>query len=201
RTAGDAYLERVLAAQRLELFRQRIALGFLDARTMADVDQASFVVVQAEEERADGAGTFAVAEAADDAVGGLEVLDLDHAVAVARVIRLAQALGHDAIESGTAEFVEPVVGDFALVRRRRKADQRSVGNLLEESLQQFAALFDRLVGDRFPFHHQKIEREVMRRNLLRELADPRLRRMNALQEIIEGQPPADWYDAFAVDDE
>ena len=54
-------------------------------------------------------GPFAVAETADDAVRGLEVLDLDHPFAVAGVIRLAEALGHDAVESGAAEFVEPVV--------------------------------------------------------------------------------------------
>src|SRR5258706_7170620 len=138
RAAGDAHLERVFACQRFKPFRKRGAIIFPDRRGVADVDEASFFVIKTEQERADLARPLAVAEAADDAVGGLEMLDLDHPLAVAGVVRLAEALGHHAIESGAAELIEPVAGQFAVGRGRRKADRRSFRHAHAEMLQLFS---------------------------------------------------------------
>src|SRR3954453_5408178 len=98
RAAGNAHFERILAAQRFELPRQRVAFVFFVAGAVAEVDEASFVLVQAEEERADGASALAVAEAADDAVCGLQVFDLDHALPIAGGIRLPQGPGHTPLQ-------------------------------------------------------------------------------------------------------
>ena len=118
RPARHAHLEWVFILDRFELLRQIGAIALADRRRVADVHESSFVVVEAEEERADGLCSFAVAESADDAIGGLEVLDLYHSLAIAGVIRLADPLGHHAVESERPEFVEPLQRDFAIGRGR-----------------------------------------------------------------------------------
>src|SRR3954470_24338122 len=85
--AGKAFL----GDQRHELRGQRRLLVFLDCRGEADMVQQPLVVIAAEQQRAYPlfavvAFIGSVAEAADDAVGAAEVLDLLHALAIAGLI-------------------------------------------------------------------------------------------------------------------
>src|SRR4051812_9738862 len=48
---------------------------------------------------------------------------------------------------------------------------------------------------------KKVENDVERGRLLRELADPALRRVNALEQVIERKFAFDWHDDLAVEDE
>src|SRR5256885_1177690 len=75
----------------------------------ADVGAPAGIVVEAEEARADhGAGSVLVpSEAGDRAIGGARVRDLEHR-ALARPVRLVEALGYHAVEARGLEAADPV---------------------------------------------------------------------------------------------
>src|SRR5713226_5183835 len=60
-------------------------------------------------------------EAGDDTVGGASVFDLDHR-ALARPVGRIQTLGHDTVESGTLEAMEPVFRHGAVACGRGEVD-------------------------------------------------------------------------------
>ena len=73
-------------AQRLQLLRELLARRHRERRRDADVVQHAVIVVEAEQQRADGVlAALVPAEAGDHAVGGARVLDLEHR-ALARLV-------------------------------------------------------------------------------------------------------------------
>ena len=102
------FLPRVVVesglAQGQKLGDQLLAARRGEARRDPDVVQRPLVVVEPEKKRTDHrAGAVLVpAEAADDAVGGARVLDLDH-LALAGKVLAGKALGDDAVEARALE--------------------------------------------------------------------------------------------------
>src|SRR3954471_6641962 len=94
RLAGEAWRRDIA----LELLGQLRLVVARDVRREADVIELAAVVVEAEQQRADHGLAFVVAEATDHAVGAAVILDLLHAVAVARAVRHIASLGDDAIK-------------------------------------------------------------------------------------------------------
>src|SRR5438128_9505622 len=82
-----------------------------------------------------GAHPFAVvapAKAADDAISGALFFHFDHG-ALARMINTVHALGDDAVEAGSAIFLEPVQRHLPVTRDRTEIDRLGLGT--EECLQ------------------------------------------------------------------
>src|SRR5205085_11584781 len=79
--------------QRLHHLGDLLSVRALEARRKTDVVQQAVIVVETQQQRADNLGPFAVAKAADDAIGRPSPLDLLHAVALARAIRQIEPLG------------------------------------------------------------------------------------------------------------
>ena len=77
---------------------------------MPDEVQLALVVVEAEQEGADTLAVLVQPVAADHAVHGAAVLDLDHLPA-AFGVGSVERLRHDAVEAGRFELVEPAAGD------------------------------------------------------------------------------------------
>ena len=101
--------------------------------------ERAFVVEQAEQQRTDvRTGPVLVpAEPRHHAVGRALVLDLEHR-ALAGLVRGVEPLGHDAVETGTLEVVEPVGRERAVAGRGGEVDRRrGVG---EDGLEAGAAL-------------------------------------------------------------
>ena len=84
------------SAQRLELPRQGRALGVGDGGGEADMVELAGIVIEAQQQRADEAAVALVAEAADDAIGRAQALDLDHRP-LAGLIGIVEALGDHAV--------------------------------------------------------------------------------------------------------
>ena len=82
----------------------------MNAGRDADVVQATVVVVEAEQQRADALAVLVDAVPGHRAVGRALVLDLHHRALVGRV-HVVEPLGHDAVESGALERREPRLGD------------------------------------------------------------------------------------------
>src|SRR5262245_53826573 len=109
--------------------------------------QVSFVIVETEEQRANGVVTALVpSESGDNAIGGARVLDLEHRTRAGHV-RLRVRLGNDAIEAGTFKTFEPLRGNLAIACHRRQVDRRL--HLREETLEFAAAFALRLCENRF----------------------------------------------------
>ena len=112
-------VERVLAIRR-EKLHELAPLLVGEARADADVLQVAGVVVETEQQRADGVSLAALvpAEAGDDAVAVALVLHLEHH-ALVRLVDAARRLRHHAVEAGALEAPEPVA--------RRRARSRVAG--------------------------------------------------------------------------
>ena len=113
------------------------------------------------------------------------MLHLDHSLAIAGVIRLAEALGHHTVEAQAGVFAEPIARNFSIARRRRKVEQRLPGHRGEKLFELCAPLLDWLIDQAFSLEHEKIECEVLRGRLAGQLANARLGRMNSLQKMIK----------------
>ena len=160
RSAGEAGRANVP----FQLLRhRRLRLGG-DVRCEADMVQQTFVVVEAEKQRADLTAIRAVAKPADDAIDGADLLDLDHRRAIAGAVGAVETLGDDAVEVA-ADLAKPASCLGQLRRRRRQADgaaRREV--LLCERLQQRPTLGEGKVEQALPlFVREQIERDVQGR--------------------------------------
>src|ERR1051325_11821472 len=107
------------------------------------------------------------------------------------------------------EIVVPVGGRLSfddLLQRIHPAEKR-IRKLAESTPAHYYAfdiLFANgklLVDEELPVRDEDVERVVVRRSRLRQLPDPFLRRMDALQEIVERQPPAHRHNDLAVEHE
>ena len=67
------------------------------------------LVIEAQQQRADEAAVALVAEAADDAIGRAQALDLDHRP-LAGLIGIGEALGDHAVGGAFARVAEPALG-------------------------------------------------------------------------------------------
>ncbi len=92
------------------------ALGGGEAAAGADVLEGAGVVVETEEEGADGSAVavFVPAEAGDDAVAVALVFDLEEGALVGGV-GAGEGFGDDAVEAGAFEAGEPVLRDGAVL--------------------------------------------------------------------------------------
>ena len=86
--------------------------------------QASLVVEQSEQQRADDVGSLLVpAETRDHAIGGAGMLDLEHR-ALAGLIRGVFRFRDHAVKARALEALQPFGGDLAVARHRREVDRR-----------------------------------------------------------------------------
>ena len=157
------------------------------------------VVVEAEQERADELvlAVLVPAEAGDDAVGGARVLDLDHR-ALARLIGERVGLGHDAVEPGALEALEPVGGDRAVARRRREVDRRLDAG--EGLLEARAPLGLRAIAQVLVAEREQVPRDERRRLLRGEHLHARCGGMDAEEQRLEVEPPSVRDHDLAVED-
>ena len=109
------------------------------------------------------------AEAGDDAVRGALVLDLEHRP-LARLVARVELLGHDAVEAGALEPVEPVGGQPAIGRRRREVDRRS--GLAEHRLEPRPPLALGDLAQVLVAEGQQVPRHERRRRLAGQHLDP-----------------------------
>ena len=135
RVAGET-----AALQLFQLRRQRLAVERPQRRGEADMVEPARLAIQAEQQRPDfllaALGGRGVAEAADDAVGAAQVLDLEHG-ALAWPVGFVETLGDDAIQRSAAGLAQPFAGIgkasrlgrqpqfFDLAERRKETLQRS----------------------------------------------------------------------------
>ena len=161
------------------------------------VEQA-VIIVEPEQQRADLFLLFGIAEAADDAVRGALLLDLDHRP-LARAIVVVEALGDHAVERAAAAFQPgesgiPVGGDGRQMHARHRV-------LCEEALQCLAPFRQRLIEQRLPAELEQIEQHQLGGRFLRELAHPAFGRMQPQLQRVERQDVADRNDELAVEQE
>src|SRR3954453_5571074 len=96
RLAGEAAALARRLAELFDLRRELLALAGGEGRAEPDVVEEAVFVVEAEQQRAEGRRRLGtVAEAADDALDGADVLDLLHAGAVAGAVIGVEPLGDD----------------------------------------------------------------------------------------------------------
>ena len=110
-----------------------------------------------------------MAIAADHAVGGALLLDLDHRAFAGRVW-LVGALRDYSVERLAASR-EPFCGDGGIGRRRGEA-QRGIVELVHELHQRAAALGERPVGKHLLPQLEAIEQHQQGGSLARKLVDP-----------------------------
>src|SRR5438105_10843321 len=123
-----------------------------------------------------------IAEAADDAVGGALLLDLDHRP-LARAIVLRGALGDYAVER-TAAALEPGEGRIPVVGYRRQVEPALL-ILAEEPLQLLASLRQWLARQGSSLQPEQVEQHQLGRGFLRQLADAALSRMQPQLECFK----------------
>src|SRR4051794_37622301 len=122
RTAGRIAGEAGWGDQLFQFLGQRRLVITRDGRGEADMMQETLTVIEPKQQRADERLAFVIAKAADDAVCTAVVLDLLHAVALARPVWQVAPLGDDAVERG-AHPLEPApcVGELGGCRREANA--------------------------------------------------------------------------------
>ena len=99
-------VERAVAV-RFEVGEELGARRGREAAGHADVVQHAVVVVEPEQQRADADAVLVEAEAGDDAVGGAQVLHLQHG-ALALFVETVERLGDHAVETRALEALEPL---------------------------------------------------------------------------------------------
>src|SRR3954468_6052040 len=164
--------------QRLDPREDLVVLARGDGRR-ADVIDLAVVAVQTEQQRRDPRRLLLPANADDHAVGGLERLHLQHAVARARQVRQAELLRDYSVQAGRLEAVEPALRDVGVERGRREPE--AVAELLDLR----AALLERFLVDRLAVPEQHVEDDEFGRDLRRELADARLGRVPSRLHRVE----------------
>src|SRR5271156_4715565 len=107
--------------QLFEFLGQRWALFVADRRAKADMIEQAFLVVEAEQQRANLLRFFEVAEASYDAIPGSLGFDFLHTFAVATLVGQIGALGDDAVEAHA--HVKPFPGERQIVGGGRESQQ------------------------------------------------------------------------------
>ena len=150
--------------------------------------ESAFVVVKPEEKRSDGRRARAVAKSAHDAVGRPHPLDLLHAGPVPGSVSEVQALGDDAVQRA-ARAAQPLLRHRAVRRGRGKPDAPLLAKMTPRELLELPpSLRERLAGERLALLvHEQVKDDQDGRELLRELPDAALGRMDPLEEIVEGE--------------
>jgi hypothetical protein len=196
RPAGRVAGEARRFDQRLQPLDQ---LGLVaGGRAEADMVELAVIPEQPEQQRADFALARGIAEAAHHAVGGPDLLDLQHR-ALARPVRLVQPLGDDTVQ-GAARAREPAARLLARSGcRRQQQGGRAMGRM--EPLQRGAALRQRSRRQQVAVGGEQVEEHILRGRLRRQLADPAFRRMQAKLERLEGQAVAHRDDQLAIEHE
>ena len=90
---------------------------------MTDEVELPAVVVEPEQDRSHPGAVLVKPVPADDAVHRAPVLDLDH-LAPSLAVRALQSFGHDAVEPGRFELVEPAAGHLDVERLRGEEPRR-----------------------------------------------------------------------------
>ncbi len=113
---GPGMIVQGVSAIGVEAVDELVALGGGEAGADADVLELAGVVVEAEEERADGSSlsVFMPAEAGDDAIAVSFVLDFEHGAFVGGV-GAGDGFGDDAVEAGAFKAGEPILGGGAVL--------------------------------------------------------------------------------------
>jgi hypothetical protein len=176
-------LERALTERR-QLLHQRAARGHRERRRHPHVVQASLVVIEPEQKRADElAGSGLVpAEPGDDAVGGSRVLDLQHG-ALAGLIGASRGLGHHAVEAGALEPLQPLDGEGPIARHRREMDRFT--NVPDEPLEPRPPFLLRPLAQVLAAGRQQVERDEGRGTLAGQPGDTRRRRVQPHLQRVE----------------
>ena len=117
------------------------------------------------------------------AVGGATVLDLDEGALVG-CVRIGEALGDDAVETGTLELDEPAAGDVDVGRARAEVDGHA-GRDPQLGDQPLVTGGERGVEQHLVADRQQVEGHERRRRLGGEPVDARHGRMDALQQRVE----------------
>ncbi len=192
RMAGD-----IVHPQRRQLLDQRTPPGHGERGAHPDVLQLPVVVVQAQQQGADHRPALVQAVARHHTVGGAGMLDLEHG-AVAGPVRQIERLGDHPVQPRPLELREPAARQL-LIRRRGRRVHRCPSRAQRRD-QGFPAGRLRLVHQRIGAERQQIERDQRGGRPLGEGTDPGVRRVNALQQLLEVQPAAVGDDDLAVDD-
>src|SRR5262249_30587567 len=142
-----------------------------------------------------------VAETADYAVRAAIVLHLLHSGALARAIVEIAALGDNAVEHG-ADVLEPRLCSVHIGGRRRQSKSRRLSEIAAgKNFELSAALTQRPRGQRAAIPlSQQIEEGQKRGRVHPQPLHPRLRRMDALEQVIERKRAVARYYDLAVDD-
>src|SRR5205823_9024743 len=135
-------------------------------RSVADEVERAILAIQTEQETRDLLATRAVAD--DDAVDRAVVFDLLHSVPRAGHVREIGTLCDDAVEAEHLEPLEPHLGLVDIARDLRELEALRV--LFEEC----APLRQWSLMDGLTVPEQHVEGDEARRDLTRQLADPRL---------------------------
>ena len=174
-------VERVRQQGR-QLVQQLSATLHREAGSDTDVMQPTFVVVQAQQQRADPLAILVNPVAGHRAIGRAFVLHLDQGALVRRV-RIAEALGDDAVQTGTLELDEPSLRRCVIGGAGAHVDRRvGVG---EQRLQSGMALFQRCGQQQFVVDGQQVEGHERGGRLGSQTPHSRFGRMNALQQCVE----------------
>jgi hypothetical protein len=146
---------------------------------VADRSQPAVVVVEPEDQGADGVLLLAGAPAHHDGVDRADALDLRHADALAGAVAGVLALGDHALGP-----VQPRLGLLRDLGGGRQVDRR-----IDHALEPVAALRLRQLEQRLVVEGEQVERDEPRRRLLGEHADARLGGMDPLSQRVEVLPP------------
>src|SRR3989442_3009671 len=180
----------LLAERRQQLLELRLQRP-RDARGVPDEVERAVLAIEAEEERGDARAARAVAD--DDAVGGLVVLHLGDGVARPGPVREVEALRDPAVEPDDLQALEPMRRDRGVARDRREPE---AGGL---ALELRAALGEGPLVHGLAAPEEDVERDVGGRRLRGELADPRLRGVQAHLHRVEVESPAELDDDLSVE--
>lgn len=164
--------------------------------------EAPVRVVEAEKERPDDVPFARVTEAADDAVGRPQELDLLHPGAISRPVLDIEPFRDDPVY-GAPGLPQPAFRGGELRGHGRKANPAPLRKMLRgKALEPAAALRERKPDEGLPFSvDEQVEHEEERGQLLRELPDTALGGMDPLEEVVEGESIPDGHDELAVEHE
>ncbi len=159
--------------------------------------QGAVVVVEPEQERPDDAAALVPAKPGHDTVRGALVLDLEHRPLVGDVWAV-ERLGHDTVESGALEDVEPP-GTRRQVRCCRSEVYGGLG--AGEGLHQTGPPgAERRVHERLVIDGEQVEGDERGRCLPGQQVDPGRSRVDALLQCVKVEAVATDHDDLAVDD-
>ena len=176
-----------------------LAFGQGEAGADSDVLERSGVVIEAKQERADG-GSFGVlvpAEAGDDAVAVALMLDLEHGAFVG-LVGSVEELGHDAVEAGAFEALEPVFGDGMVAGGGGLVDGR--GGVFEDAGELGVAFGEGVMGEVFVAEREEVEEDNGRGSLLREEFDAGGGGVDAELECVEVEAAVGGDDDLTIED-